>query len=235
MSDKVKNWYDHLDNKLKRETKLDKHFKKHHILPNSMICCIGGTGSGKTNALVDWLSRKNDAFYNIIIFTGSTSDEPLYSMLKQKMPDIELYNDISQLPELKEFDDDSKDQEKLLILDDFINIPAKDQKKLKEYLTAGRKMGFTVWCMAQDYKSVSKIIIRNCQYFILFKLNDNVSINNITRNHNIHGIDKEEFKNYYVDATSEPRQFFMIDLKGKPETHLRKNFLNFYDIDLKTK
>ena len=102
MSDKVKNWYDHLDNKLKRETKLDKNFKKHHILPNSMICCIGGTGSGKTNALVDWLSRKNDAFYNIIIFTGSTSDEPLYSMLKQKMPDIELYNDINELPELKD-------------------------------------------------------------------------------------------------------------------------------------
>ena len=67
MSDKVKNWYDHLNNKLKRETKLDKNFKKHHILPNSMICCIGGTGSGKTNALVDWLSRKNDAFYHIII------------------------------------------------------------------------------------------------------------------------------------------------------------------------
>ena len=150
-----------------------------------MICCIGGTGSGKTNALCDWLSRKNESFYDIIIFTGSTSDEPLYSMLKQKMPDIQLFNDIAELPDLKEFDNEDKGQEKLLILDDFINLPSKDQKKIKEFLTSGRKFGFSVWCMAQDYKSISKIITRNCQYFILFKLNDNVSINNITRNHNI--------------------------------------------------
>jgi len=61
----------------------------------------------------------------------------------------------------------------------------------------------------------------------MFKLNDNVSINNIIRNHNIHGIDKEKFKKQYIEATSEPRQFFMIDMKGTPETHLRHNFLDF--------
>ena len=36
-----------LPKNLKRESKLDKNYKKHHIQPNSMICCIGGTGSGK--------------------------------------------------------------------------------------------------------------------------------------------------------------------------------------------
>jgi hypothetical protein len=131
MSDKVKNWYESLSKDLKRESKLDKNYKKHLIQPNSMICCIGGTGSGKTNALCDWLSRKNESFYDIIIFTGSTSDEPLYSMLKQKMPDIQLFNDIAELPELKEFDNEDKGQEKLLVLDDFINLPSKDQKKIK--------------------------------------------------------------------------------------------------------
>ena len=81
--------------------------------------------------------------------------------------------------------------------------------------------------MAQDYKSVPKIITRNLHYILMFKLNDNVSINNIIRNHNIHGIDKEKFKKQYIEATSEPRQFFMIDMKGTPETHLRHNFLDF--------
>jgi hypothetical protein len=100
-------------------------------------------------------------------------------------------------------------------------------KKINEYLTGGRKFGFTVWCMAQDYKSVPKIITRNLHYILMFKLNDNVSINNIIRNHNIHGIDKEKFKKQYIEATSEPRQFFMIDMKGTPETHLRHNFLDF--------
>ena len=79
--------------------------------------------------------------------------------------------------------------------------------------------------MAQNYTSIPKVITRNLHYIILFKLNDNVSINNIIKNHNINGIEKEKFKGHYMNATSEPRQFFMIDLKS-PATHLRQNFLN---------
>ncbi len=67
--------------------------------------------------------------------------------------------------------------------------------KKNEYLTAGRKFGFTVWLQAQNYVSVNKTITRNMQYFILFRLNDNTTINNIIRNHNIDidDIDKEKF------------------------------------------
>jgi len=230
MSDKIKNYYELLPKNLKQERKLDANYKKHYIQPCSMICCIGGTGSGKSNSLLDFLNRKNNAFYEIIIYSGSTVDEPLYNLLKQMMPEIQLYNDINEFPPLSEFDNENKDQEKLIILDDFINLPTKDMKKLNQYLVAGRKFGFTVWCMAQNYTSVNKVITRNLNYIILFKLNDNVSINNIIKNHNIHDVDKQKFKDCYMQATSEPRQFFMIDLKGPKETHLRQNFLNFYDI-----
>ena len=140
---------------------------------------------------------------------------------------MKIFNNIAELPSLKEFDNDGKDQEKLIIFDDFINLNKKEMVKINEYLTSGRKFGFTVWLMAQNYTSVPKIITRNCNYFILFKLNDNTSINNIIRNHNIHGIEKEDFKNAYITSTSEPRQFFLIDLKGGKLTHLRNNFLNF--------
>jgi len=235
MADKVKNYYELLPKDLKRETKLDKNYKKHYIQPNSMICCIGGTGAGKTVSLVDFLSRKNEAFYDIIIFSGSTTDEPLYTMLKQKIPEIQLISDINELPELKEFDDGNKDQERLIVFDDFINLKSKEMKKINEYLTAGRKFGFTVFCMAQSYTAIPKIITRNLHYIFMFRLNDNVSINTIIKNHNLNGTDKETFKQYYRDATDEPRQFFMIDMKN-PDTHLRKNFLNFYPkSDLKIK
>ena len=227
MTDKIKNYYELLDKNLKRETKRDKHYKKHHIEPNSMICCIGGAGSGKTNALIDFLTRKNEAFYDIIIFSGSTTEEPLYDLMKQKMPDVRMYNDIEEFPSLSEFDDENKDQEKLVILDDFINLKKKEMQKLNEYLTAGRKFGITCWCMAQNYTSIPKVITRNLHYIILFKLNDNVSINNIIKNHNINGIDKDVFKSHYQKATSEPRQFLLIDLKN-PEMHLRQNFLNMF-------
>ena len=39
---------------------------------------------------------------------------------------------------------------------------------------------------------------------------------------------KESHKEYYINATSEPRQMFVIDLKN-PDTHLRQNFLNMID------
>jgi hypothetical protein len=139
-----------------------------------------------------------------------------------------MFNDINELPSLSEFDNDEKGCEKLIILDDFINLKPKEMKKLNEYLTAGRKFGFTVWCMAQNYTSIPKVITRNLQYIILFKLNDNVSINNIIKNHNIHDTNPAYFKDCYMKATSEPRQFLMIDMKGDKDKHLRQNFLNFY-------
>ena len=226
MSNNLTNFYEKLPSNLKRENKLDKNFKKHHILPTSMICIIGGTGSGKSNAVVNLINHQSGKYYSILIFNPVSTDEPLYQLLKQKMPDIELINSIEELPPLSEFEED-KEHEKLLVVDDFINMNKKDFKKINEYFTGGRKHGFTVVCMAQNYISIPKTITRNCQYFIMFKLNDNTTINNIIRNHNIHNINKEKFRELYDHATSQPLDFFMVDLKGKHDTHLRHNFTGF--------
>ena len=223
--DHVKNWYDHIPKELKQNSKLDTNFKKHMIQPRSMIVCIGGTGAGKTNALLEFLSRKNDAFFEIIVFTGSTADEPIYNLLQQKCG-ADLYNDIDELPELKSFDDEGKKQEKLIVLDDFINLPTKKMKKINEYLTSGRKFGFTCFVMGQNYTSIPKIVTRNAHYFILFKLNDNRTIDCILKNHNVDGVDPEEFKKMYREATAEPRNFFLIDLRTTGTGKLRHNFLN---------
>ena len=225
MSDKVKNYYELLPKEFKRETKLDKNFKNHLIQPNSMICAIGGTNSGKTNALMDFLSRKNEAFYDILIFSGSTTDEPLYNMLQSKIPELRMFKDIEEFPSLSEFDNEDKDQEKLVIFDDFIDLKPKEMQKINEYLKSARKFGITVWLMSQNYTSIPKKIVRNIHYYIMFRLNDNVSINTIIKNHNINGIPKDKFKEHYLKATENPLQFFMIDLKN-PKTHLRQNFLN---------
>jgi hypothetical protein len=147
--------------------------------------------------------------------------------LKEKIPEIQEFSDVNELPDLKSFEDDKK-HEKLLIVDDFINLPKKDMKKILDYLIAGRKSSFTVICQSQNYTSIPKTIVRNIHYFLLFRLNDNISINNIIRNHNTDNVDKDTFKKLYLDATKEPLNFFMLDLRGKPETRLRRNFLEFY-------
>lgn len=223
------NWYEKLGDEIQKPQKVDKNFKSHHILPNSMILSIGGTGSGKTMSLMTFLSLKNDSFYKIILYTGSTSEEPLYEYLKRKIPEMEIYTDITKVPSLTEFED-TKNEEKLIIFDDFINLKKQDLLKISEYLTAGRKYGFTCWLQAQNYVSVPKSITRNINYFIIFKLNDNVSINNIIKNHNVDDIDKDKFKDAYKYSTKEKFNFFMIDLKVDKNKRLRHNFLEFLSV-----
>jgi hypothetical protein len=48
--------------------------------------------------------------------------------------------------------------------------------------------------MSQNYTSVPKLLVRNINYFILFKINDNISLNNIIRNHNIADVDSSIIK-----------------------------------------
>ena len=230
MSDNLKNWYNEIDKEFVRAPKIDKTYKEHYINPCSHVCCIGQTGTGKTNALIEFLKRKSNAFYKIILFTGSTSDEPLYNFLQEKIPELETYTDIEELPDLSEFDDDEKEQEKLIIFDDFTDLKKKDMSKIQEYLKAGRKMGFSCWILGQNYTSIPKPITRNCQYFIIFKQNDNTTINNIIRNHNTENIDKEIFKKAYEYSTREPRNFLMIDCTvGAGIKKIRHNFKNFIE------
>jgi hypothetical protein len=230
MSDKITNFYEKLPKHLKKDT-VDKTFKNHHILPNSMICAIGGTGTGKSNFVMNMIQRMPEKFYKIMVFNPVSTQEPLMELLKEKIPETDLISDINELPSLSEFDEDKED-EKLLIVDDFINMNKKDFKKINEYFTGGRKAGFTVVALCQNYTSVPKVITRNCQYFVLFRLNDNTTLNNIIRNHNIHDVEKDLFKELYDKSTTDPLSFFMIDLKGKDKnTHLRKNFLGHHKVN----
>ena len=102
-------------------------------------------------------------------------------------------------------------------------------KKIYDYLIDGRKFGFSVWCLSQDYASVPEIIVRNINYFILFKINDNISLNNIIRNH-IADVDSSIIKSACNSCTRDFGDFFMIDMKGNENEKFRKNFLDFLDL-----
>ena len=226
MSDKIVNFYDKLG--ISKNSNLPKTWKKHHMYNNSHTLCLGGTGTGKSNALINYISRSSGEFYKIIICSFSTTDEVLYNMLEKN--NVELINDIDEVPELQEFDDKHKDKPKLIVFDDFINVEKKKMKKIYDYLIAGRKFGFSCWCLSQDYASVPKIIVRNINYFILFKINDNISLNNIIRNHNIADVDSVIIKSACNLCTRDFGNFFMIDLKGNEREKFRSNFLGFLDL-----
>lgn len=221
--DKLINFYELMDKEMKNDTKRDKNFKQHYIEPCSMILAIGPTNSGKSLGLLNFLQRKNEAFCKLVVFSGSSTNEPAYNLIREKIPDAEFYEDIEELPALN--DDDDTEHEKLIVFDDFINLKKKEFQKIKEYLTAGRKKKWTVYLNVQNYVDVPKTITRNCHYFLIFKQNDNATINNILKNHNIDNVDKDIFKEMYYAAVEEKPNFFMVDIKGGS---LRKNFTQFY-------
>jgi KaiC/GvpD/RAD55 family RecA-like ATPase len=103
MSKEIINFYEKLNIK---GNKLPKHYKHHGIMHNSMILALGGTGTGKTNALLNYIKRSSVEFSDVIVCSFSTVDEPLYNLLEEN--DATLYNNIDEVPELIEYDDDDK-------------------------------------------------------------------------------------------------------------------------------
>jgi hypothetical protein len=223
--DNIKNWYEIANKSGEGITrKIDKNFNKHLIKPCQMISIIGQTGSGKSQSILEFLSRKNDAFYKIILFSGSTTDEPLYRLIERHIDGIEMIQDAQELPDLTDMNEEDKKSEKLIIFDDIINLPNKQLTKIQKWFNSARKYGYTCIATAQNYTDLPIQIRRNTHIFFLFRLNDMNTINQILKNHNNNGDDKELVKQAYFLATSKPHNFFLLDTTSNDDKRYRHNF-----------
>jgi hypothetical protein len=69
---------------------------------------VGSAGTGNSNALINFGERSSGEFFKIIICSFSTTGEPLYQYLHEKIPSTELIINIDDVPEVQEFDDKGK-------------------------------------------------------------------------------------------------------------------------------
>lgn len=223
--DTIKDWTKILQDKEgTKAIPIDKNYKKHLIKPCKMIIILGKTGAGKSTALLEFLSRKQE-FVEIIIFTGSTTDEPLYKNLEEHIEGIQLIDDPDQLPELKDYDEEDKSVERLMVFDDMINSSKKDKLKMQKWFNSSRKYGFTCVVLAQNFSDVPIQMRRNTSYFMLFRLNDANSISTILRT-TADGVPLQTLKDIYYSVTSKPNTFLTIDLtESNPVLRFRENFI----------
>jgi len=225
--DKIKDWYKSIIPKnLTKKIEVDKNYNKHMIKPCMQIGIIGPTGSGKTTALLEFVSRKK-TWYEIIIFTGSTADEPIYNYMKENIEGLELIDNVDDLPNLEDFNDEDKSTEKLIVFDDINNLDKKKLKVIEHFFNSSRKYGFTTICIAQSYTLIPLSIRRNIMIWMIFQLKDVNEISQILKNHNTGNIDKEVIKKMYHFAVKDKGNFFKIDFTNDENKMFSRNFIDF--------
>jgi hypothetical protein len=214
----------------KKEDGVQDHFcsPKHPF----RMCIIGGSGSGKTNILLNLLF--NYLKFDKIYLYAHDLEEEKYQFLieymttltkkynKEKKKDlklIEFSNNIKDVVDVDKIDDTIRN---ILIFDDM--VLERKQDAIEEAFIRARKKNTSCIYISQSYFKIPKTIRLNSTYFILNKIATRKEITQIASDHAT-TIEYDEFMKIYRKATEEPHTFLLID-KVSTELPLqyRKNF-----------
>ena len=209
-------------------------FINRHVLapqwPFRLLIC-GQTGCGKTNLLLNLLL--NYLYYNRLYVYAKDLSESSYMFLQEFFDDVhrkldEDYEITEQIAtfssnkaDIVDLDNLDKEYQNLIVFDDFVT--EKDQDRIIELFTRGRKKNVSVIYLTQSYYSTPKDIRLQCNYFMFFNIGSKREVIEIEKDHAI-GVTKEEFLEMFKSATEDPYSFMTIDLKTKEKRNkFRKN------------
>ena len=220
------------------------HNKKWPFIPDHLyrILIIGGSGSGKTNTLLNLINEQND-IDKIYLYARDLS-EPKYEYLIKKREDagIKHLNNPNAFIECSNTMDDgyeniddynsSRRRKILIVFDDMIaDIMAnkKFQAIIKELFIRCRKLNISLVFITQSYFSVPKDVRLNSTHYLIMKINNRKELQNIAINHSA-DIDYKDFMKIYRECTKEPFSFLTIDttLPASNPLRLRKILFQSY-------
>ena len=144
------------------------------------ILIVGGSGSGKTNALLNLINNQPDI--DKIYLYVKDPYEAKYHYLINKREKVGLYH-FDDLKAFIEYSNDMKDAYKdiedynpgknrkvLIIFDDMIADMIKNKKLdsiVNELFTRGRKINISIVFISQSYFKVPRVVILNTTHFLL--------------------------------------------------------------------
>lgn len=238
MSDnRVLNVYSKIPRSMVREPK-NPNYDRHKIKLNKHCLVIGGTGSGKTNLLMDYINRcckGEGTFSHITIITKM--QEPLYDYLLTKIPseNINIFYGLENAPSLdSDYWNEKRNGCQLLIFDDMMAESAKAHEKfILPFFIRGRKHGdgISCWYLSQSYHAVPKKIRLQCGYIFLKKISSNKDISLILRDQSL-GLTKDQLLEIYRDSIKDDfTNFLTIDLVEGDDKRFRKNWLEIIDVN----
>ena len=222
-----------------------KHNKNWPYIPDHpyRILIIGGSGSGKTNLLLNLIENQPDI--DKIYLYAKDPYEAKYQYLinirekvgLQSFNDpkafIKYSNDICNV--YKNIDECNIDKERkiLIVFDDMIADIIKN-KKLHSIVTAlfirGRKITISLVFITQSYFKVPKDVRLNTTHFFISKVPNKRKLRKIVINHSS-DIRTKDFVNIYKKCTAEPYSLFVNDTTRASDNPLRfrKNLFSIYN------
>jgi energy-coupling factor transporter ATP-binding protein EcfA2 len=240
---KIINFYEVDDVKKISKPSIDNLYPATNIKINTINLVVGGTGCGKSNAIMNllYLSSHGQGVFAKIILVCKT-DETLYTFLKKKIPPEQLiiYKSINDLPDCNTFEtqytkEPKQREETLLIIDDFI-ADCEDKKmrqKIENFAIFGRKKALTQIYLAQSYFKVPKTIRLQLHYLWLLSLPNKKDLSLVLSSYSL-PVEENDLKEMVKEATKEKLSFLKINLNCSCDLNEKFSigFLDHFNINV---
>ena len=207
------------------------------------ILIIGGSGSGKTNLLLNLIENQPDIGKIYLYAKDLFKSKYQYLINKQEGVGINHFKDPKAFIEYsndmhdvyKNIDEYNpyKENKILLVFDDMI-ADMIHNKKLNSIVTElyirGRKLNISLVFITQSYFTAPKDVRLNTSHFFIAKIPNKRELQQIAINQSS-DINTKDFANIYGKCTNEPYTFLVIDtmLASNNPLRFRKNLLNIYN------
>lgn len=202
----------------------------YHLVPDSVVCVAGRTGTGKTNLLVS-LTRYLDNFDAYYIVSGTDpSKEFVYNYIKERLPDMTKFYPLSGFSDaVAEIESEEMQNYKVaLILDDFMSAKGSQMKPYFDFATRSRKATKKGCCfilLTQNYVSIPVELRRQARYFILMPGFGRPEVKRIVENFACNDLTTDQiYKMYEIAVKADEKagicNCFLID-KATDEDNLK--------------
>ena len=204
---------------------------------------IEGSGSGKTNALLNLINNQPDI--DKIYLCAKDPHEAICQFLinERKNTKLKHFNDpktsIEYSNDMQDVYKDidqynaGKERKILIVFDDMIADMINNKKLnsvITELIIRDRKLNISLVFITQSYFKVPKDVRLNTRHFFMAKILNKRELQQIAINHSS-DINTKDFANIYRKCTAEPYSFLVNDttLASNNPLRFRKNLFNIYN------
>ena len=222
------------------EQSIIEHNSKWPYVPDHpyRILIIGGSGSGKTNALLNLINNQPDIDKIHLYAKDPFETKYQYLINKREKEGLDHFNDLKAF---MEYSNDMQDVYKntedynpikkrkvLIVFDDMIADMINNNKLnpvVTELFIRGRKLNISLVFITQSYFKVPKDVRLNSTHFFIMKIPNKRELQQIALNH-LSDIDFNDFMKIYKKCTAKPYSFLVITtLPSDDPLRFRMNLL----------